>query len=119
MACSRYIEMNPVRAHIVSDPKGYMWSSYRYKIGQEEGATLLDPDPLYIDLGKDDKERQKNYQKWFKESIPLQEWDAIRKAVNKGGVFGDSRFKERMEKLLGRRLDVRDRGRPKKEKGRK
>ena len=90
-----------------------MWSSYRYKIGQEKDAALLDPDPLYIDLGKDDNERQKNYQKWFKESIPPQEWDSIRRAVNKGGVFGSSYFKERMEKLLGRRLDVRDRGRPK------
>lgn len=119
LACGRYIEMNPVRAHIVKDPKDYVWSSYKYKIGQEEGATLLDPDPLYIDLGKDDKERQRNYQKWFKESIPLQEWGTIRRAINKGGVFGNSHFKERMEKLLGRNLDARDRGRPKMEKGKK
>ena len=119
LACSRYIEMNPVRAHIVKDPNDYIWSSYRYKIGQKEGAILLDPDPLYIDLGKDDKERQKNYRKWFKESIPPHEWDSIRKAINKGGIFGNSHFKERMEKLLGRRLDIRDRGRPKKESTKK
>jgi len=119
LACSRYIEMNPVRAHIVKDPKDYMWGSYRYKIGQGEGAVLLDPDPLYIDLGKDGNERQKNYRNWFKESIPPKEWDLIRKAVNKGGVFGSSNFKERMEKLLGRSLDIRDRGRPKKENTKK
>ncbi len=114
LACSRYIEMNPVRANMVKDPKDYVWSSYRYKIGQTEGAVLLDSDPLYIDLGEDDNERQKNYRKWFKESIPAQEWDLIRKAVNKGSVFGSNGFKEKMEKLLGRRLDVRGRGRPKK-----
>ncbi len=113
LACGRYIEMNPVRARMVKDPKDYMWSSYKYKIGQDEGATLFEPDPLYIDLGKDDKERQGNYRKWFKETIPSQEWDTIRKAVNKGGVFGNSDFKEKMEKLLGRGLDIRDRGRPK------
>ena len=117
LACGRYIEMNPVRARMVKDPKDYMWSSYRYKVGEAEGAAPLDPDPLYVDLGKDDNERQKNYRKWFKESIPPQEWDTIRKAVNKGGVFGSSHFKERMEKLLGRSLDIRGRGRPKKEKG--
>jgi len=119
LACSRYIEMNPVRARIVKDPEDYIWSSCRYKIGQGTGVALLDPDPLYADLGKDDKERQRNYQKWFKESIPPQEWDTIRRAVNKAGVFGNSHFKEKMEKLLGRGLDVRDRGRPKKEKGNK
>lgn len=119
LACSRYIEMNPVRAHIVKDPKDYIWSSYKYKIGREKNAISLDLDPLYIDLGKDDKERQNNYQKWFKESIPSQEWDTIRKTTNKGGVFGNSYFKEKMEKLLGRSLDIRDRGRPKKEKNKK
>ncbi len=116
LACSRYIEMNPVRAHIVKDPKDYVWSSYRYKTGDGEGATLLDPDPLYIDLGKDDNERQENYRKWFKGSIPPQEWEIIRRAVNKSGAFGNNSFKERIEKLLGRKLDVKDRGRPKKEK---
>ena len=66
LACSRYIEMNPVRAGIVKEPKDYKWSSYRYKIGQEKADTLLDLDPLYMSLGKDAIERQKNYQKWFK-----------------------------------------------------
>lgn len=116
LACSRYIEMNPVRAHMVKDPKDYIWSSYRYKIGYGEGATLLDLDPLYIGLGKDAEERQENYRKWFKESISPHEWDSIRKAINKSGVFGNSLFKEKMEKLLGRKLDARSRGRPKKEK---
>src|SRR3989338_10471781 len=31
LACCRYIELNPVRAHVVKDPKEYMWSSYRLK----------------------------------------------------------------------------------------
>lgn len=115
LACSRYIEMNPVRADIVKEPEDYKWSSYRYKIGQEKGNILVDSDrdPVYMSLGKDDKERQRSYQEWFKESIPSQEWDLIRKAVNKGSVFGSSQFKEKLEKLLGRRLEIRDRGRPK------
>ncbi len=115
LACSRYIEMNPVRADIVKEPEDYKWSSYRYKIEQEKGNILVDSDrdPVYMSLGKNDIERQRSYQKWFKESIPSQEWDLIRKAVNKGSVFGSSQFKEKLEKLLGRRLEIRDRGRPK------
>src|SRR3569623_1843781 len=29
MLCSRYIELNPLRAHLTSDPANYRWSSYR------------------------------------------------------------------------------------------
>ena len=29
LACQRYIELNPVRAGMVSDPADYTWSSYR------------------------------------------------------------------------------------------
>ena len=116
LACSRYIEMNPVRANIVKDPKDYRWSSYRYKIGQKEGETFLDLDPLYMDLGRDKIERQRYYQEWFKKSIPTQEWDLIRKTINKSGIFGSTQFKEKMEKLLGRKLEIRERGRPRKDK---
>lgn len=111
LACSRYIEMNPIRAHMVKDAEGYKWSSYRYKIGKAVDSSFIDLDPLYMDLGKNSQERQKNYQKLFKESILPQEWDLIRKVVNKAGIFGSSRFKEKIEKLLGRKFDIRDRGR--------
>ncbi|WP_020506108.1 hypothetical protein, partial [Lamprocystis purpurea] len=29
LACQRYIELNPVRAHMVHAPGDYPWSSYR------------------------------------------------------------------------------------------
>ena len=105
LACSRYIELNPIRAKMARDPKDYKWSSYRFKVGERENHALLDRDPLYIELGKDDAERQKEYEKWFKESVPREEWDIIRKAVNKGTVFGNIQFKKKLEKLLGRSLD--------------
>lgn len=112
LACTRYIELNPVRAKIVKEPGDYKWSSYRFKAGDRNIYQLLDKDPLYLDIGEEDTERQVNYKKWFKESIPPEEWNLIRKAVNKGGVFGNTQFKEKMEKLLGRSFDVREKGRP-------
>ena len=56
-----YIEKNPVEATLVSDPKKYPWSSYKYYINGED-SQLIDPNPLYEGLGKDVMERQKNYQ---------------------------------------------------------
>jgi putative transposase len=49
IACSRYIEFNPVRAGIVAHPKDYRWSSYHRRV---LGSTdrLLDEDPWYKGL---------------------------------------------------------------------
>ena len=33
MMCSRYIEFNPVRNGVVSDPTDYQWSSYAHHAG--------------------------------------------------------------------------------------
>ncbi|MFH1282767.1 MAG: transposase [bacterium] len=115
LACSRYIELNPVRARLVKNPQEYHWSSYRFKTGEAHSDNLLDQDPLYHDLGTSNIERQENYEKWFKESIPEGEWDFLRKAIAKGGVFGNIQFKEKLEKFLGKKFDLREKGRPRKD----
>ena len=112
LACSRYIELNPVRAKMVRIPEEYKWSSCRFKVGGGDSFRLLDNDPLYLEMGKDDNHRQANYKKWLHESIPDDEWDSIRQSLNKGGVFGALNFKEKLEGLLGRSYDIRERGRP-------
>lgn len=48
--CSRYIELNPVRAGMVNDPGDYPWSSYRKNALGEENP-LLTPHYLYTQLG--------------------------------------------------------------------
>lgn len=59
IACSRYIELNPVRAGFVEHPKEYRWSSYqRRALGMSD--RLLDDDPWYAGLGTTKKDRQKN-----------------------------------------------------------
>ena len=45
-ACMRYVELNPVRAGIAADPRGYPWSSYgRHALGEHD--PLITPHPLY------------------------------------------------------------------------
>lgn len=60
--CGKYIELNPVRAGIVELPESYCWSSYTF-YAKGEANKLLTPDIFYEEMGQDDKERMKNYQK--------------------------------------------------------
>jgi putative transposase len=110
LACSRCIELNPVRAGIVEEPGDYKFSSYGVKVGKKE-LKFLDQDPSYVALGKTDEERQTAYRRWFQESIPKAEREIIREAVQRNWAFGNNRFKEEMEKALERRFEVKKAGR--------
>ena len=45
-ACMRYIELNPVRAAMVSDPAQYCWSSYRHN-GLGQADSRITPHPVF------------------------------------------------------------------------
>jgi len=102
LTCYRYIELNPVRAGLVSEPRAYRWSSH----GQN---ALGIPDPLvtaherYQALGRDDIERQTAYQALFHERLDGQTLNTIREATNKGWALGNDKFKDEIEVLLRRR----------------
>jgi len=64
LACYRYIELNPVRAGIVQHPSQYQWSSYRHN-GLGENSDLISPHQNYLDLGRTEFERRKNYRTLF------------------------------------------------------
>ena len=69
--CGKYIELNPVRAKIIESPEDYPWSGYRY-YSQGKKNELITRDIFYDELGKNDQERQKNYQKMIiRETIYL------------------------------------------------
>ena len=68
IACGRYIELNPVKAHIVKDPKDYKWSSYNvYAYGIKDNIT--DINPIYKECGNTEEEKCANYKKGMKEEI--------------------------------------------------
>lgn len=113
LACCRYIELNPVRAGIIEDPITYKWSSYRHKVGNEQ-LDWLDSDPCYIRLGATDRERGKKYKGWISKSIPEGEWEMLRQAIQRGQLTGGDKFVEAVAKKIGRRIEFRGQGRPKK-----
>lgn len=110
LACSRYIEMNAVRAGIVKLPEQYDFSSYKAKIGLKR-FDFLDYDPVYLRLGGTESERQKKYQKWFLESISGNEWDMIREAIHRNWPYGNKEFQGSVESALGRKFEIKKAGR--------
>jgi putative transposase len=113
IACSRYIELNPVRAGIVAHPKDYRWSSYRHRaLGMSD--HLLDEDPWYAGLGTNENERQEKYQQWIESQVDEREWEEIRHATQRDRLIGREPFQKQVEAMTGRRLVGEARGRPRK-----
>ncbi|HBA89323.1 MAG TPA: transposase [Geobacter sp.] len=112
LACCRYIEMNPVRARMVTEPSGYRWSSYREKT--EGRAEVIDPDPGYLSLGADETARRKSYREWVLSSVPEGEWERIHQAAQRGYLTGGEEFQQVVAERLGIRLDYKNPGRPRK-----
>jgi putative transposase len=112
LCCQRYIELNPVRAGMVSHPIEYGWSSYRANVGQAP-SSLVTPHPEYLGLGRTDEERAGAYRALFRAPLDPAEASEIRSAVNGGFALGNSRFKDEIAAMLGRRVERGTAGRPK------
>lgn len=114
-ACSRYIEMNPLRAGLAGDPLDYEYSSYHHKVGARK-ENFLDYDPFYLSLGSTDTERHIHYKEEFRKAIPEGEWKSIQEGINRNSVFGNEKFRNQIEQAIGRKITQKDRGRPRKDK---
>lgn len=100
LACSRYIDLNPVRAGIVSDPDDYAWSSYLHlAIGTRD--DLLTRHAAYEALGHTPEHRQAAYAAFCTQSQTSV--SAIRSAVQSGSAMGGHQFIARLETKLTRR----------------
>ena len=116
LACCRYIDLNPVRAGMVTVPEAYPWSSYNARAGKGEAAAWLDLDMPYLGLGRDMEERQACYREFVSAGVPASELGLIRQAVQRNQLTGSDRFAELIACKIGRRVEARGPGRPRKEK---
>ena len=110
-ACSRYIELNPVRAGLSASPAAYRWSSYRAN-AEGKADPLLTPHPLYETLGSDTQARAAAYRSLFEDPFPEDSLSAIRTAINGCWALGAPGFVALMSRHAGRPMAVRKRGRP-------
>jgi len=71
LSCMRYIELNPVRAHVVASAAQYRWSSFRANaLGR--GDPLLTPHAHYCALGRSAAARQTAYMALFPDKASAQ-----------------------------------------------
>ncbi|MFM9883862.1 MAG: transposase [Burkholderiales bacterium] len=111
LSCQRYIELNPVRAAMVSDPAHYRWTSYRANaLGSPD--SLITAHALYLALGSRNKARQAAYRALFRSHMDKAAIDDIRLALNQNQPLGNARFYARIERATGMRREARARGRP-------
>jgi len=103
LTCSRYIELNPVRAGMVRMPGEYRWSSFH---GNALGAVVkyLTPHAVYRGLGNDDVERRQAYLGLFEVHIDDSDLSMIRKSTQQCTIIGSSRFQDEIQKMLSRRV---------------
>ncbi|MBI2994789.1 MAG: transposase [Gammaproteobacteria bacterium] len=111
LACSRYIELNPVRAGMVESPGHYRWSSFRLKIGLVQ-SDILNVDPAFEALGTDKTARQLRYRRFVELGVPQSEYTLIREALQRGQLTGGDNLSAQVESKLGLRVSRRGRGRP-------
>lgn len=111
-----YIEMNPVRAGMVAQPKEYKWSSHRrYAYGEDDlNLNWLVEHDQYICLGENVNTRKAAYRALFRGSIDGHELQQIRDASHKGWALGGEKFRREIELLSQRRAAPAGKGRPKK-----
>jgi len=113
LTCYRYIELNPVRAGMVSHPADYRWSSYHCN-GLGKPDTLISPHDCWLLLGEDDQSRTAFYRALFNDTLEQTDIEQIRHCVNTGLPTGNDRFRRDIEKSLSIRPGKGNRGRPKK-----
>jgi putative transposase len=115
LACMRYIELNPVRAGMVSDPAQYRWSSYRFHgLGQPD--PRLTPHPVWLQLAAGDNERHAAYRDLFRPELDERAIDDIRLALQQSLPVGNAHFHGQIASAIGERREAKPRGRPRKEK---
>ncbi len=111
LACQRYIELNPVRAGIVSDPALYRWTSYRTNAFGRDNVTVT-AHAAYLALGASANERQSAYRALCRDGVDHELLDDIRPALNQNQPLGNQRFRTEIEGVTGTKCEPRLRGRP-------
>ena len=96
LTCTKYIELNPVRAGLVKIPYDWQWSSARYHLDCKDDV-LVKTEPLL-------KIVQKPWGSFLTDDVGNEEIESLRKHERTGRPIGDLTFIEGLEQLLGRNL---------------
>ena len=96
LACTRYVELNPVRAGMVKNPQTWRWSSADAH-AQGKDDILVRTKPLLAMI-------KSPWKKFLSVGIQESQMDLFRKHERTGRPIGDDAFIDRLERLLDRPL---------------
>ena len=111
LACMAYIDLNPVRAHMVAQPEDYVWSSYGHYAGWRNDR-LITPHALYWGLGNTPFAREAAYAEMVHAGIQADQQRALTDATLSGWALGDAKFIAGLKVQTPRRLSKGKAGRP-------
>lgn len=109
LACGSYVELNPVRAGIVKDPKEYRWNSYRFN-AYGKSSNIIDEHIIYEGLSSDESLRRE-YRKFVREM--LEKKKAMRGEMERRLIFGGHDFIQSVNNKYKLEAVIKRRGRPK------
>ena len=109
LQCCRYVELNPVKARIVSQPEDYSWSSYSQRVASKLPAWM-GPDNVLPLVATDARRAAELYKEFVALGCPDQEF--IEGTTNRNQLLGSPHFVDEIEQRTGKRIENRTRGRP-------
>ncbi|MGQ0698782.1 MAG: REP-associated tyrosine transposase [Panacagrimonas sp.] len=109
--CMTYLDLNPVRAGIVTRASDYPWSSHAHYLGANPDR-LVTPHALYWGLGNTPFAREAAYAERVRQGISLDRQRDLVDAVLKGWAVGDASFVGELQAKTSRRVTRRKAGRP-------
>ncbi|MBC7609520.1 MAG: transposase [Polaromonas sp.] len=111
LSCMAYIDLNPVRAGLVSEAKDYPWSSYGHYAGSRTDK-LIAPHPLFWSLGNTPFSREAAYAQMVRAGIKPDHEAALTQSVLSGWALGEADFVADLQKRTERRVQKSRAGRP-------
>jgi putative transposase len=111
LACMAYIDLNPVRAGLVTQPQDYPWSSHLHYLGVRSDR-LITPHALYWELGNTPFAREAAYAELVQSGINPVQQAAITQATLSGWALGEADFVADLQKKTERRVVKTGAGRP-------
>ena len=111
LACMRYVELNPVRAHLVVAASEFRWSSHRANAFGAPDA-LITRHALYVGLAAEPQRRCDVYRRWCGEALDDDELRAIREATRFEWVLGSDAYRRFVATQTPRRASRLPMGRP-------
>ena len=111
LACMAYIDLNPVRAGMVDDPRGYPWSSHGAYLGLRSDK-LITPHSVYWALANTPFGREAAYADLVKAGISADQQEALTQSAMTGWALGEGDFVANLQKYTPRRMHKSKAGRP-------